>query len=321
MSTRFTSWISEWLPTGGHRLRVLRLRGVERWLRRRYDANRATFPTRLHGFPALLNGGNPYPFLLVAFPDFNRCLVELVRTVAQNAGRPVVVVDVGASLGNTVLLLEERCAGRIAAIHSVEADPEFLPLFRQNTARFPHVSLHAVMLARAPGLAPALVHHHPGTAAALGAERVAATTLDAELLGTVPCVDVLKIDIDGSDGEALQGGRTLLRRDQPAVIFEWHPALARAAGNDPGAAFAALREAGYRRCLWFRNTGPFSHFSGIDDPEIATWEQWLCRMQPHGDPHFDIVALPPRLEHLADTLASVGTLPLPGVSAAAPITT
>lgn len=309
MNRAFVSWISRWLPTGGHRLRVLRLGAVERWLRGIYDRHRAPFPTRVHGFPAVLNGGNPYPFLLVTFTDFNRALVELVRAVAADAGRPVTVADVGASLGNTVLLLEEQCGSHLAAIHSIEADPEFLPLFRQNTAPFPHVTLHAVMLARAPGEVAALVHHHPGTAAALGADRVAATTLDATLLGASSRFDVLKIDIDGSDGEALQGAPALLRRDQPAVIFEWHPALARSAGNEPRAAFGALEAAGYRRFLWFRNTGAFSHFGLAADPAIPLWEDWLVRMQPHGDPHFDVVALPPRLEHLAGTVAALGRIP------------
>ena len=308
MRTRFVSWLSRWLPRGSHRLRVLRLGAVERRLRRIYDCYPHPVPTRLYGFRATLNGGNPYPFLLASFTDFNRSVVELVRQVARAAGRPVVVIDVGASLGNTVLLLEEQAGAELAALHSVEADAGFITLFRENTAQFPNVTLHPAMLAREPGEVAALFRHHPGTAMATGSAKVPATTLDALLLPVAPRFDVLKIDIDGSDGEALAGARQLLARDQPAVIFEWHPALARAAGNDPHVAFTVLQTAGYKRLLWFRNTGAFSHFSQSDDPEIATWVDYLLRMQPHGDPHFDVVALPPTLEHIAPIVASFGQL-------------
>ncbi len=314
MRAAFVSWISRWLPRGGHRLRVLRLGPIDRRLRGIYDSYRGPVRTRLHGFPATINGGNPYPFLLVSFPDFNRALVELARITSAALGRPLVVIDVGASLGNTVLLLQAEAAPAIAAIHCVEADEEFLPLLRENTAQFPSVVLHQAMLARAAGPISSLVHQHRGTATAAGSTKVEATTVDALLLNVAPRFDLLKIDIDGSDGEALAGAGALLRRDQPAVIFEWHPALIRGAGNDPFAAFAALSAAGYRRFLWFRNTGPFSHFSTADDPEIAVWEEYLREMQPHSDPHFDIIALPPRLESLAASIASLGRLPAPRLS-------
>lgn len=177
MSAAFVSWISRWLPRAQHRLRVLRLHFIERKLRAIYDAHRGAFDTVLHGFPARLNGGNPYPFLLQAVPLFNRPLVELVRQTSAALGRPVHVIDVGASLGNTVLLLEEQAGSCLEGIHCVEADADFLPLLRTNTARFPHVRLHEAMLARAPGRVAALVHNHPGTATAAGSATVAATTL------------------------------------------------------------------------------------------------------------------------------------------------
>ena len=310
--SRLIAWIAGWLPRRAHRLRVLRLHRLERALRRRYDAYTGPVVTRVHGYPARLNGGNPYPFLVAENPLFNRPLVELVRQVAAQQGRPAVVIDVGASLGNTVLLLKSQASESIAALHCVEADEAFFSLLQENTARFPDVVLHRAMLAREPKLVASLVHHHPGTAAAIGRETVPATTLDLLLADRLDHHDVLKIDIDGSDGEALQGAVKLLRRDRPAVIFEWHPHLVRQAGNDPQAAFAALSTAGYRRLLWFRNTGHFSHFSSPDCPEIATWEHYLLAMQPCGDPHFDIVALPAELERLTFNLAALGELPQSG---------
>ncbi len=309
MRASFVGAIARHLPRAQHRLRVLRLRFLDRKLRAIYDAYRGEFPTTLHGFPVILNGGNPYPFLVHAIPTFNRPLVELVRQTARALGRPALVIDVGASLGNTVLLLEAEASAAVGGIHCVEADPQFLRLLRLNTAQFPRTVIHTAMLARTPRRVPSLVRHHQGTAAATGAEMVDATTIDRLLLPVAPRFDVLKIDIDGFDGEALAGATELLRRDQPAVIFEWHPALLRATGNDARTPFDSLQASGYRRFLWFRNDGPFSHFSSPGNPEIAFWRDYLIALQPFGDPHFDIVALPPNLEHLAASLASFGQLP------------
>jgi hypothetical protein len=163
------------------------------------------------------------------------------------------------------------------------------------------------MLASENKQVASLIHHHRGSATAAGSGVVDATTIDALLLGRESGFDVLKIDIDGSDGEALAGAGELLRRDHPAVIFEWHPTLIAQTGNSPFTAFSKLHEAGYRRLLWFRNTGQFSHFSHPDDPEIQTWEKYLRAMHVYGDPHFDIVALPPVLEPLTLTLAALGS--------------
>lgn len=308
MISALIPWISTWLPRWGRRLRVLRLGSLERRLRRLYDDHAGIITSRLHGFPAKLNGGNPYPFFVADFPLFNRALVELVRAVADHRQGRIVVADVGASLGNTVLLLQATCAGRIAAIHSVEGDAAFYELLKDNTAQFPNVRVHRAMLARAERRIGELQHHHRGTAAATGIAQIDATTLDAILLGAAPHLDVLKIDIDGSDGEALLGAKQLLKRDQPAVIFEWHPFLIKAAGNDPRAHFEALRDAGYKNCLWFWNTGGFSHFSTIDTPDFERWHQWLLRMHPHNDAHFDIIALPAEMAGLEGRVAALGAL-------------
>lgn len=303
------SWIATWLPGWSRRLRTLRLGAIERTLRDRYDRDRGEIETRLHGFRARINGGNPYPFYAAQLPEFNRALVDLVSQTSQHLRRTVNLIDIGAAIGDTVLLLQQRAPHALAAIHSVEPQPSFVRLFRHNTGRFPNVILHEAMLSSHSGYIRSLVHNHAGTATSAGEANVAATTVDDLLLAAAPRFDVLKIDIDGSDGEALAGASKLLERDHPAVIFEWHPALIKQAGHDAFRAFQVFEAAGYNRLLWFRNDGPFSHFSTTRDPEIATWHEYLLRMQPHGDPHFDIVALPRALEVLAAPLASRARLP------------
>jgi FkbM family methyltransferase len=244
--------------------------------------------------------------LVHEFPDFNRPLVELVNQVHRHLNRPLTAIDVGASLGNTALLLMAECGTKIQRLHSIEGDNEFFSLLEQNTSRFPQVTRHLAMLAREPGQTRNLVHHHPGTAGATGDSLVSATTVDELLCKREQSFDVLKIDVDGSDGEVLAGAGRLLQRDQPAVIFEWHPFLLQKAGNDPFTAFSTLREHGYQTFLWFKNTGAFSHFSEGHERDLQRWQKYLLALHPHGDPHFDVIALPSGMHDLELPLASFG---------------
>lgn len=290
-------------------LQKIGLGRITRILHALYDRQTADFEATVHGFPVRLNGGNRYPFYVRDIPSFNRPLVELVRLTCRTYARPLKVLDVGASLGNTVLLLQEHTPECIEQIHCIEAEETFVRMLKTNTSRFPNVYIHEAMLARSDRRIPGLVKQHPGTATAVSPNTVSAKSLDSLFAGRSGKFDIVKVDIDGSDGEALGGSIRLLQRDQPAVIFEWHPALLRNAGNSYLAHFEALQAAGYGPLLWFGNLGHFSHFGCTQDPHIPTWEHFLVRMQPHGDPHFDIVALPPGLAMMAESLASLGSLP------------
>src|SRR5262249_32276401 len=70
---------------------------------------RGTTTVRLHGVDVAVNVGHPYPAFARRWPTYNAPLVELVHQTARARGRAVTLVDVGASIGDTVLLVRERC--------------------------------------------------------------------------------------------------------------------------------------------------------------------------------------------------------------------
>lgn len=268
-------------------------RRAARLLHRLYERAPGPVLTTVHGAPVLLNPGNPYPSLVRTLPYFNAPLVELVHQVARTRKRPVSVIDVGAAAGDTVLLLQERCASDIAAFWCIDGDEEFFPLLEHNVGAHPQVSLTRALLAARPTRIRSLVKAHQGTAASQGDTTVEAVPLDSlappDRLKTV---DVLKIDVDGFDGEVLRGASALLRRDKPAVIFEWHPVLIDRAGQDFYAAFAALEAAGYTRMVWFDNVGTFSHFtSDFSANSLANWTNYLLKFSGGSEEHFDVIAL------------------------------
>ena len=83
------------------------------WQRLANQANvkwgRDEVSTTLHGRRVTINFANPYPRTVRRYTNYNAPQVEIVALAAEAAGAPVTVVDVGAAVGDTALLLLERC--------------------------------------------------------------------------------------------------------------------------------------------------------------------------------------------------------------------
>jgi FkbM family methyltransferase len=248
--------------------------------------------TKLHGYSVLLNRGNTYPLIIRDFPTFNAPLVELVHQSARAAKAPLTMVDVGAATGDTVLLIKARCPGVVGRFICIEGDAEFHELLRANTRQFGEVTVLKAVLAREATQIRSLVKVNKGTASATGDQMVRAVSLDSlDVIGSVS-VDVLKVDVDGFDGEVLAGAVETLRRCRPSILFEWHPKLIAATHNGPLCAFETLAQCGYDRFAWFHNTGTFSHFSGAYAPDtLGKQIHYLLAVNTRADEHFDIVAL------------------------------
>ena len=87
---------------------------------------------------------------------------------------------------------------------------------------------------------------HPAVPGDGDAVEVEITTLDAECerLGMAP--DVVKVDIEGYEHEALLGARELLRTRRPALFLELHLDILEKRGIPPREVVEELRRHGYR---------------------------------------------------------------------------
>src|SRR5262245_60751714 len=65
--------------------------------------------TTIHGTRVLINYGYTYPLNMRLYSSLNNPLVELAFQTSNANRKPVVLVDVGAAIGDTVLLLERNC--------------------------------------------------------------------------------------------------------------------------------------------------------------------------------------------------------------------
>ncbi len=249
--------------------------------------------TRIHGRAVIANYGHSYPFYTRWFPGINQPIVELVYQASQVLGRPVSLVDVGANIGDTILLLDDACPGMVGEYACVEGEAEFFAYLRSNLGHRAGGHFFRAMLSDRTAEMAGLVRAHAGTASAYGDGLVEAVMLDA-LLDPPPFapVDLLKIDVDGYDGKVLLGARGLLRTQRPAVVFEWHPLFCRRVGAAWSDHFDALAECGYTTLVWFTKYGAWSHFSSPADHEAIGQLAELCLTSAaYPDWHYDVVAL------------------------------
>lgn len=239
-----------------------------------------------------MNYGHAYPVFARRFPHWNQPLVELVHLTQKIHSRALAFVDIGAGIGDTLLLLDANCPNAIGRAFAVDGDPEFFAYLDYNFSSDSRVTAYLTMLSDDAGQVSKLVRHHVGSSAALGSDTVPSTTLDILLADRDAPVDVLKCDVDGYDGKVLSGAKGLLERDKPNVIFEWHPELCSRAGTDSTEHFRCLIEVGYDRFIWFNKYGTFSHFSdGSPDASFRLLEDLCVRGRHDFDWHYDVVAL------------------------------
>jgi FkbM family methyltransferase len=97
---------------------------------------------------------------------------------------------------------------------------------------------------------------------------VSVSTLDAELEGLSPAV--LKIDVEGAELEVLEGGRSVLARARPVVIFEHVAGAASLYGSAPGAPWDLLDELGYE-VFAVTGDGPYRRADFVRGDSVVNW--------------------------------------------------
>ncbi|MDF5722700.1 MAG: FkbM family methyltransferase [Rhizonema sp. PD37] len=249
--------------------------------------------TTIHGHKVVLNYGYTYPINSRQNPSYNNPLVELVYQAYITKKSPITLIDIGAAIGDTVLLVYSNCPNMIQNFYCVDGDKEFFRYLQQNLGHFKEGTLILSMLSQEDKNERELVRTHAGTASAQGEVEISARSLDSVMLEAgLQNVDVLKIDVDGFDGKILLGARYILQQYQPALIFEWHPILCEKTGNSQTEHFEALVACGYEKFIWFNKFGEFSHFMyGFEQESVSRLMELCLRNKFYYDWHYDVVAL------------------------------
>jgi len=264
--------------------------------------------TNIHGRRAIVNFGHTYPLFARRYKRWNNPLLELVNQIYRYKQRPIDLIDVGAAVGDTVMLIDANCPGMVRNYFCVEGEAEFFSLLMENIGAWDNVHPIRALLSDKLQEIPNLTRTHAGTASAQGRLAEKAVTLDSLTSDGMrnTTIDVLKIDVDGFDGRVLRGSAELLEKSRPAVIFEWDPFLCQRTENDWLDHFIGLNELSYHRFIWFTKYGDFSHFmTGFDSAAINRMATVCLSNQHDHSWHYDIIALPDEAPELEDQLATL----------------
>ena len=180
-------------------------------------------------------------------------LDSLAALLARRVPRTAAVIDVGANIGLSTILMA-RLAGHVTAY---EPSPPNVTFLRRNLERngIANVEVRAAAASSRPGtlrfhVAEVGAASHvvaPGHMARRGIRTVdvpAATLDDADDMPSGTRIAFVKIDAEGHEPDVLAGARRLLTRDRPLVYTEvnvW--CLSAFAGHSPEAFVRALWQA------------------------------------------------------------------------------
>jgi FkbM family methyltransferase len=182
----------------------------------------------------------------------------------------MVVVDVGANIGYFALLAARRVGqtGKVIAVEPAPVTARYLRLNVLANAAL-NVVVHECALGRSAGYGFLYLFRQANWNSlvprrdAVASQHVLVETLD-ELVAREPRVDVIRMDVEGFEGDVIAGMTTTVSRHQPVVVLELH--LGRLGTSGAEKALAPLLHAGYGLgwCyprLW----------------EEVLWERWRTR--------------------------------------------
>lgn len=253
----------------------------------------ATVRTVIHRHKVLLNYGHPYPIITRQYRLFNNPLIELSYQAYSVEHVPILIVDVGSGVGDTVLLINDNCRQMVKKFFCVEGDPEYFKYLEHNLKDISEKKLFFALVSSSSAEERELIRTHKGTSSAKGHNKVPSVTLSSLILPEkLHKLDIVKIDVDGFDGKVLLGAKALLDKYRPSVIFEWHPKLCKETGNNWTDHFKVLNEAGYSKFIWFNKYGEFSHFmEAFDVNGIDRIAKFCLNTHIYYDWHYDVIAL------------------------------
>ncbi len=203
------------------------------------------------------------------------------------------VVDLGANLGYFTMLAA-HLVGPGGFVFAVEPNPDNVQLIEASRRLngFAHVTVSQLAAGRRVELLMLNATHSNGTTSTIGAgldqvltaRTVAAVPLDA-LIDENRRIDLVKIDVEGAEYNALLGAERLLARNRPVIVSEFSPGLLTDISRIDGPGYLAwLHRLGYDIAVVLPDGG--LEAAGQDTARV------MSAYAARGIDHIDLVATP-----------------------------
>jgi FkbM family methyltransferase len=180
-------------------------------------------------------------------PNVTRILNERVRP-------GMTVLDVGANIGYHSLLMSVLI-GREGRCIAIEPNPWNVKLLlaNKNLNRFEQLEILQAAAGNAWGVLQLNAMYSNGVVSPVNAKSIQEisqreTVLSLKIDGILPPdvrVDVIKIDVEGSEFNALSGALRCIENDHPLIISEFQPFGLRGSGVTPEEYLTFLTDLGY----------------------------------------------------------------------------
>ena len=162
------------------------------------------------------------------------------------------VVDIGAHIGYFTRLAANR-VGPTGHVYAFEADTENINYLRANTNRFPQVTVTNAAVSSRDGTVDFYhVNESTGLHSIFKPERpakhfsVVAVSIDSFVSrNRIPHIDVIKMDIEGGESDALEGMSRTIAQEHLSIIMEWNPPALKRANAQPEELISKLFAAGF----------------------------------------------------------------------------
>lgn len=218
------------------------------------------------GRELLLPMSHDLPLIMAGNPSYGTNLRRLAEILARHYPDRS-IVDVGANIGDTVVLVRSVCDLPIVC---VEGDPVFSSYLVENVSGMPDVYVRTCFVdwdtgeRRVPVRARGTATLTPSSNGVKG-ESLATILDDAPRLGEPV---LLKVDTDGGDGAILRAATDLLERARPVIFFEYDPRRMRTWGDaEPESVFCVLERCGYDLAIVYDNNGRYLRTIACGDAE------------------------------------------------------
>ena len=244
-----------------------------------FFSNKKIVTAVIYGRKVLLPKAHSITYNLAHFPFYNSNLQRIVQSCRQYRQENFSIVDIGANIGDTLLMLREVTD---LPVHCFEGDDFYFDLLQKNVSGIANTHLHKVLLSDKPGQIRVHSRISLGSSQFVSDDDKAVlqdfTSIDHFFLTHFPDepIGVLKTDTDGFDLKIIEGGAATIRKNHPVIFMEYDRALFETNGNEGLRFFDFLEELGYSGLVVYDNYGKLLCITSLQDkPAIRALHAYI----------------------------------------------